>query len=208
MVANLFKKLEFKEEFINLVQQKVKEYFESGQKDKDGQKQALINKKIAIEVKRDRLEDRLLDNTITRDVFQRKHAEIQAQLTALDTRMFTLEQRRDMNVEVLDEILSFSRDIYATYKAAQPLIKQHYLKFFFDKFMIQDKKIAKTVHSLLFEVLLREEKIILRGDLLPNPEILRATIDKILRAFENVIQMELIKIRWVEIKKFQLKPSL
>ena len=36
---------------------------------------------------------------------------------------------------------------------------------------------------------------------LPNPEIIIATIEKVLRAFENVIQTELLKIRWQEIRK-------
>ncbi len=165
-VADEFKKLQFTDSFIDLITQKAKEIFLKQRETVDGDKQAIINQKIAVETKRNRLEDRLLDNTIERDVFQRKHAEIQAQLSALDVRVFTLEQRRDMDVEVLDEILSFSRNIYDTYNAAPASIKQHYLKFFFDKFMMQDKKIAKTVHSLLFEVLLREQKIILRSDLL------------------------------------------
>ena len=39
--------------------------------------------------------------------------------------------------------------------------------------------------------------------MLLNPEIIRATIDKLLRAFENIIQMELIMVRWKEVKKFQ-----
>jgi site-specific DNA recombinase len=163
-VEEEFKKLEFTESFISLVTQKTKEIFLKQRETVDGDKQAIINQKTAIEQKRNRLEDRLLDNTITREVFQRKHSEIQAQLSALDTRLFALEQRRDMDVEILDEILSFSRNIYATYTAAPQSVKQHYLKFFFDKFLIQDKKIAKTVPSLLFKVLLHEQKIILRSD--------------------------------------------
>lgn len=108
--------------------------------------------------------NRLLDNTITRDIFQRKHLELQAQMNALDTRISIMEKRRDMKIDTLDEILSFSSNIYTTYKASPPSVKQHYLKFFFDKFLIQDKKIAKVIPSLLFDVLLREQKIILRSD--------------------------------------------
>lgn len=37
---------------------------------------------------------------------------------------------------------------------------------------------------------------------LPNPEIIIATAEKLLKAFGNVIQMELIRVRWEEIKKF------
>jgi len=43
---------------------------------------------------------------------------------------------------------------------------------------------------------------------LPNPEIIIATIEKALKAFENVIQMELIRVRWEQIKRFQSQPVL
>jgi site-specific DNA recombinase len=160
-VEDEFKKLEFTESFIDLITQKAREIFKKQRENIASDKQAIVNQKQGIETKRNRLEDRLLDNTIERDVFQRKHLELQAQLSALDTRIYELEHRREMDVEILDEILSFSRNIYATYKSAKPFMKQHYLKFFFDKFLIQDKKIVKSVHSLLFQVLLREQKIIL-----------------------------------------------
>ncbi len=32
-------------------------------------------------------------------------------------------------------------------------------------------------------------------ELLPNPQIIIATVEKVLRAFENVIQTELIRVR-------------
>jgi len=44
--------------------------------------------------------------------------------------------------------------------------------------------------------------------LLPNPEIIIAIIEKVLKAFENVIQMELIRVRWEEIKKFHLTSNI
>ena len=47
-----------------------------------------------------------------------------------------------------------------------------------------------------------------RLEWLPSPEILRATTDKLLRAFENVIQMELIRVRWEEIRRLQVQPVL
>ncbi len=42
---------------------------------------------------------------------------------------------------------------------------------------------------------------------LPNPEILRATIEKVLRAFENVTQTELIRVGWEEIKRLSNTPD-
>ena len=42
---------------------------------------------------------------------------------------------------------------------------------------------------------------------LPTPEIIRATIEKVLKAFENVVQTELIRVRWEEIKRLQMQPA-
>ena len=44
--------------------------------------------------------------------------------------------------------------------------------------------------------------------MLPSPEIIITAINKILKAFEDTIQMELIKVRWEEIKRLQFKPAL
>ncbi len=168
MVENQFKKLQFNQEFIDLIAKKTKEIFLKKRENIDGDKQAIINQKKAVEIKRNTLEDRLLDNTITREVFQRKHQQIQAELSALDRRIFELEHKREEDVAVLDEILSFSRNIYDTYSSAPTAIKQSYLQFFFNKFLVENKKLVKVEHSLLFETLLREQKIILISDWLPD----------------------------------------
>ena len=168
IVENQFKKLQFKQEFIDLINQKTKDIFLKKRENIDGDKQAIINQKKAIEVRRNTLEDRLLDNTITREIFQRKHQQIQGELSALDKRLFELEHKREEDVVVLDEILSFSRNIYETYKSAPTAIKQSYLQFFFNRFLVENKKLVKVEHSLLFETLLREQKIILISDWLPS----------------------------------------
>jgi len=42
---------------------------------------------------------------------------------------------------------------------------------------------------------------------LPNPKIIRITIDKVLKAFGNVVQVELLKVRREEIKRLQFELS-
>ena len=39
--------------------------------------------------------------------------------------------------------------------------------------------------------------------MLPDSEILRLTISKVIKAFEGGVQMELVRARWEEIKKSQ-----
>jgi hypothetical protein len=40
---------------------------------------------------------------------------------------------------------------------------------------------------------------------LPNPEIIIQATNRIVKAFQDTIQVELIKVRWEEIKKLQLQ---
>lgn len=47
-------------------------------------------------------------------------------------------------------------------------------------------------------------KVLKLEALLPNPEIPRAAIDKVFKAFENVTQTEFLKVRWQAIKRAQL----
>jgi len=44
--------------------------------------------------------------------------------------------------------------------------------------------------------------------LLPDSEILRLTISKVIKAFEGGVQMELVRVRWEEIKRLQTTPTL
>lgn len=39
----------------------------------------------------------------------------------------------------------------------------------------------------------------------PNLQIIITTVNKILRAFENAVQMELIRVRWQEIKRLRIQ---
>lgn len=50
---------------------------------------------------------------------------------------------------------------------------------------------------------LKYADLIIMDKWLPNPEIPRPTIDKLLKAFENVTQTEWLKLRWQEVKKLQ-----
>ncbi|MCH8821203.1 hypothetical protein IID23_01610 [Patescibacteria group bacterium] len=162
------KKLEFSQEFIKLVTQKVKEVFE-GQREKiEEERRVILNQKQALEIKRTRLEDRLLDDTIDRDIFKRKHSELQAQMNALETKISDIEKKRQVDVGLIEEILSLTRNIYQTYQEAPPFLKRHYLRFFFEKFMVRNKKIGKVVYSPIFAALQKEHKIIIRANWLPG----------------------------------------
>ncbi len=67
------------------------------------------------------------------------------------------------------------------------------------KTSIFNKNDSKKLNSNSLE----GHKVLKLAAQLPNPEIIRATIDELLRTFENITQTGLLKIRWQEIKKLQ-----
>ncbi len=168
LVERQMAKMQFSEEFVRLVTEKAKEVFGKQKGDIDDQKRAILNQKMAVETKRNILEDRLLDGTLDREAFKRKHLELEAQINAFDTRILELEQKRQIDVDFIGEILAFTRNIHQTYLEAPHFLKRHYLRFFFDNFLVKDKKIVKTNPSPLFLALQRENQVILLGILLPG----------------------------------------
>lgn len=95
----------------------------------------------------------LIAETITRPTFKRKHIVIKSLISACDERIAELERKRGMDVTFIDEILALSRNIYQTYLDAPEFLKRHYLRFFFEKFVIKDKVIEEVVLSPLFSIL-------------------------------------------------------
>lgn len=165
-VANLFKKFQFSQEFIDLVTQKVKEHFDNGRDVLKTERQVIVNKRKVIEQTRNKLEDLLVEGTIGRDIFKRQHAKLQDQIEELDIKLGEIESRRNLDISLLEEVLALTRNIYKTYKEAPPYLKKHYLRFFFEAIYIKDKKISKVVETPVFATLRRQNNLIIRRNLL------------------------------------------
>ena len=60
----------------------------------------------------------------------------------------------------------------------------------------------------LFQHLVDNQYIRIRENWLPNSRLLRITISTILKAFEDLVQVELLKVRWEEIKRLTIMPSV
>lgn len=172
-VANLFKRYQFSSDFIELVRQKIKAHFENNKKNLKSECRGIINKRKAVEVKRNRLEDLLVSGTIARDVFKRQHAKFQEKISNFDNQLSELEAKHKIDINLIDEVLSLTRNIYQTYLDAPMYLKRHYLRLFFEGIYIKDKRIAKVVETPLFSTLRRQEKVIIRSNWLPLKDMFR-----------------------------------
>ncbi len=157
-IAEKFKDLQFSDEFINIVINKTKHIFLDRRKRYDGRRQALVNKRTALEGKRKTAEDKLFDGVIQDADFTRIRKEITTQMTDIDDDLLGLEDQRDMNVDVAQEVLLLARDIYHAYTKASFDLKRQYLAFFWEHFEVADGVIVTSVPSPLFAELLQAEE--------------------------------------------------
>jgi len=163
LVEKEFQKLEFSEVFIKTVIKKTREVLENNRKSSSSVFQGIINQKNALELRRNNLEDALLDGTIDRDTFKRRHSELQQQILNLDDQILELDNKSKIDVDLIEEVLAFTRNIHQAYLEAPQFLKRHYLRFFFEQFVVKNRKIYKVVPTPIFKILKNRHEIIIRN---------------------------------------------
>lgn len=159
-VADKFKQLEFSKEFIDGIVKKVKEVFDERKNDYSSKHRGFLNQKNAFEAKLKTTEDRLIDGTITKDVYTRIKKDMEIVLSKTDSQIDQLRQVNDMNIDVLSEILAFTRDLHQTYVKAPEDLQKRLIGFFFDGFDVKDGIIIKERYTPLFQELLTLKSIV------------------------------------------------
>lgn len=167
-VSKEFKNMQFSESFINMVLQKAREHVDNNRKIATSRRQSMINQRTSYELRRNKLEDALLDNIIGRETYIRKHSEIQNKIRLIDIQISEIENSCNFDMKLVEEVLAFTRDIYSTYQMAPPHLKKHYLRFFYQRFEVRNKKIVKVIPTPIFSVLQANHGVIIKSSLLPR----------------------------------------
>lgn len=171
-VEELFKPLQFKQGFIDLVVDEAKKHVESIQANDNSKKIGFNNKIKALEQKRNNIEDMLVDGKIERDMFDRQHLRIQKDIDVLYRQSIDQERERGVDIKIVEEILELARNIHANYVRVPHELKRRYISLFFERLAVKDKKIAQVVYRPLFASLIEQQKeVILREDWLPRQDL-------------------------------------
>src|SRR5258708_470388 len=154
-------RMQFSQEFINKVVEKAKQVVYDNRKSIDSQRQAILNQKTELENKRNKLEVKILDDTIDRETYQRLHADFNDKITNLNNLIQEIENNANVDIDLIEEVLAFTRNIHATYLQAPQFLKRHYLRFFFEKLVVKDRMIVKIVYTPIFSVLQENHAVII-----------------------------------------------
>lgn len=162
MVEKEFIKFEFSDSFIDAVLRKTKDILEENRKTGSSQIQGIINQKSALETRRNNLEDAMMDGSLDRESFKRRHSEIQQQIINFDNQILELDNKSKIDIGLIEEVLAFTRNIHQAYIEAPQFLKRHYLRFFFEKIYVKKRKIYKVVPTPIFKILKNRHEIIIR----------------------------------------------
>jgi len=180
-----FKNIQFSEDFILLVLKRLKDLYLQQHESIAQKIQTLYNQKKAVEVKRDKAEEKLLAGVLSDDDFARLRVKFRNALDGIQNQIDELNSQREYDVDVIQEVVKLTRNIYRTYQTAPYELKRQYLGLFWEKFLVQDKKIIKAVPTKLITALLKEQKVIIESNWLPTP----AGIITVLEDFEYMASL-------------------
>lgn len=176
-VEDCFKTIQFSQEFTDLIIERLKTIYLRQRQTIGSQKQILQNRKMAVETKRDKAEEKLLDGVISDKDFLRLRRKFAEELASIQRQAEELDDQKELDMDVVQEVLRLCRDIYQGYKHAPYALKRQYLNIFWDRFLVQNKKIVAAIPTELVAALLREEKVRLRTDWRPSPLLIRTLMN-------------------------------
>jgi DNA invertase Pin-like site-specific DNA recombinase/uncharacterized Zn finger protein (UPF0148 family) len=193
-VREEFKKIQFSDDFIGLVIEKLKSTHRKQKRGVDAEKRILYNQKLAVERKRDLAEEKLLNGVISDKDFTRIRVRINEELSQIQHQLDELDSRRILDVDVIRGVLILTQDIHCAYKKAPYELKRQLLGLFWEKFFVQDRKIVEAISTKLVRVLLQERKVIIRSNWLPSP--------KLIITMQDWGYMRMMSEKLAEIKRF------
>ena len=158
----------FSEQFSQKVIEKAKELINQSRENRESELKGLRNAIKKLETKRNVLEDSLLDQTIDKEAFKRKHNELAFKIQNLENEMATIENQRGFDVDIISEVVALTNNIYETYLKANFEAKRHYLSIFFKKVEVKDREIMKVEYAPLFQHLIKEQGVGVRTNWLPG----------------------------------------
>lgn len=80
----------------------------------------------------------------------------------IDRQLHELNNKHTIDFSVIDEVLAMTRNLHQSYLDTPDFLKRHYLRLFFERLYIKDKKIVKVVETPIFRVLRQENQLLFR----------------------------------------------
>ncbi len=144
-------------------------------------------------MKRVKAEEKLFAGIISDDDFVRLRDKFRLDIKVIQDQLITLDCQKDYDIDVIFEIIKFTHNCYDVYKTAPYELKRYFLGLFWDKFLMQDRKIIKAIPTKLILALEAEKNVLIRDDWGPSPNFIKL--------FTDVEYLAEMKAKLAEIKR-------
>lgn len=152
-VEEKFKEVQFSENFYQELTKKLKQKYNNHKEETTVEVISLTKKKQEVEKKRNKIEELFFSGEIKTEVYKRNSEKFDDEIKIYEEQILKLSQQKNINIGLFEELADFAKNIYEIYKQGDERIKRKYLCFFWEKFIVEDKKIVKAVPTLLFKAL-------------------------------------------------------
>jgi len=135
------------------------------QKEKiDQRKKTLNNQKMAIERKRDVVEEKLFAGLISDDDFLRVRDKLKTDLELIQDEVDKLDNQQEYDIDIVKKVLKLTHNVYKAYADATDYVKRCFIGLFWDKFMVQNRVIVNALPTKLIDALKRRDSVIIEGN--------------------------------------------
>jgi len=159
-VAALFNQFKFSDSFIERVVSKAKAKFDAANKDHGNRMKTLLGHQTRLLRKRKASEEKLFKGVLSDEDFTRIRQEIIKELSDIKSELDRLENKREVKLDIAQEVLLLARDVPAAYKKVPPRVKQYYHQIFFKQLFAYKGQITEVVYTELFEELVKLQCLI------------------------------------------------
>lgn len=149
-VEVLFRQIELPQNVVGRILEYAKQILNNTHNNVDGEKRQLGARKAQLEEKRNALENKFLEGTVSDETYSRIHPDLEDQIKSLDDEINEIGIDRMVNIKVFEQMLFLTRNVGKAYKQAPPELKKHYLNLFWDKIEVKNCKLIKTVPTQLY----------------------------------------------------------
>ena len=148
--------------------------------------------------------DDYLLGSITKDKYEKKRKEYRAEQKKINKKIAKLHYADEEYYLTSEYLLKLASNAGKLFESSEVHEKRLLLKMALQNLELKGKKARYDWINPFDKIAFYAPRQLL----LPSPKIIRTCISKILKAFEDTIQTELIRVRWEEIKRLQVQPAL
>jgi hypothetical protein len=179
--------LQFSEDFINQVVNKMRSIYEEKKADVGNQKKQFMTSKVNFERKLEIAEEKLINGIIDDAAFTKIKMRYREQIDGIEDEIHKVEQTRNLKIDVIQDVLALMRNIGQTYEKAPTDLKRLYLGLFWDQFKAEDKFIVEATKSPIVRGLEATGALMWNETQKPDPVTDRAFVTEDIATDDTVI---------------------